>query len=83
MKKKILSIINNNERMLTIINFFVFFTVYTEQGAIVGGNWTPVRVIDIYRLPRLLTTFSSEGRFKFPMALVIKASQERRIPLQM
>ncbi len=34
----------------------------------------PVTAKDIDRFPRWLTTFSSEGKFKFPLALVIEAS---------
>ncbi len=33
---------------------------------------------DMYRFPRLLTAFSSGSRFEFPVALVVKASQERK-----
>jgi hypothetical protein len=38
---------------------------------------------DIYRLPRLLTAFSSESQFEFPMALVTGANQERKIPTEL
>jgi hypothetical protein len=32
----------------------------------------------MYRFPRLLTTLSSGSRFEFPLALVVKASHERK-----
>ncbi len=51
-----------------------------QQGGAAALGFTH---IDISRFPRWLTTFSSEGLFKFPMALVIRASQERRSPLQL
>ncbi len=33
-------------------------------------------IYSIYRLPRLLTTFSSESRFEFPMALVQRQAEK-------
>jgi hypothetical protein len=50
-------------------------------GGIKYGVWDSVhcdRINDMYRFPRLLTAFSSGSRFEFPMALVVKASQDRK-----
>jgi hypothetical protein len=54
--------------------------VRTAAGTVLVYYWihSAIASNDMYRFHRLLTAFSSGSRFKFPVALVVKASQERK-----
>ncbi len=69
-----------------VLSHSVYTTEYTERWPcplfdILLNKYVPAN--DIYRFPRLLTTFSSGSRFEFPMALVTKAGQERKMSTEL